>query len=437
MIADYNDNALDLMGPLPVDQKNPNDRWCPDLQRARRPGPGFGRPDQWGNAGLSTRSVHAGQYTDPVSGAVGTPIFQNTTFYLNEASYRAVDEGRAREAFIYARYGNPTQWALQEKLASLENAESTVVFSSGMAAITTTLLAMLDRGAHVVTSRDLYGGSYNFFNEDLSQYGMSASFVDPTDLAGIEAAITDRSKILFFEALTNPLLKLIPLDGIVRIAKRYKLRVVIDNTFLSPYNLRPLDHGVDVVVHSGSKYLNGHSDLIAGAASGSRKLLDRIWAQMLKLGGSLDPHACFLFERGLKTFSLRMTCQNGNALEVARYLEAHPKIKRVYYPGLESHPQHQLAGEMLAGGSGVVSFEVHGGNPAAHRLLQSLRIPREATSLGGLESLVSMPYNTSHASLMQSQLREIGINDGLVRLSVGIEDLADLKSDLGLALDQL
>ena len=291
--------------------------WCPDLARHRQPGPSLEDDHSASAYGMATRAVHAGQYDDPATGAVGTPIFQSSTFRLDEDRYRAIDQGRARESLIYSRYGNPSQWALQEKLASLENAESALVFASGMAAITTTLLALLDRGAHVVTSRDLYGGTYNFFNEDLSQYGMSATFVDPTDLDAVAGAITERTQVLFFEGLTNPLLKVAPIDGLVEIARRYGCRVVIDNTFLGPANSLPLDAGVDVVVHSASKSLNGHSDLIAGVAAGSRKMMDRVWVQMLKLGGSLDPHACFLFERGLKTYALRTACQNANAKSIA------------------------------------------------------------------------------------------------------------------------
>lgn len=413
------------------------DLWCPDLLRQRRPGPFMKGAHLGPNLGFSTRAVHAGQYDDPVSGAVGTPIFQNTTFLLGEGEYQAIKDGRAREQFIYSRYGNPSQWALQEKLASLEGAESAVAFSSGMAAITTTLLALLDKGGHVVTSRDLYGGTYSFLNETLPQLGMSVSYVDPTDPAAIEAAINERTQLLFFESLSNPLLKLLPMTEIVSIAQAHGCRVVIDNTFLSPFNLQPLELGVDVVVNSASKYLNGHSDLIAGVAAGSRKLLDRVWGQMLKFGGNLDPHACFLFERGLKTFALRMRAHNSNALAVARFLESQDQVERVHYPGLASHPQHQLAVELVRGFSGVVSFEVKGGNAMAHRLLAALQLPREATSLGGLESLVSLPYNTSHAQLTTAQLRAIGIMPGLIRLSVGVEDIDDVIADLKAAFAQI
>jgi cystathionine beta-lyase/cystathionine gamma-synthase len=418
-----------------IDHKRENgDIWFNDLQRKRGNGPSLGT-DRYQEYSESTKSVHAGQYDDPKTGALGTPIFQCSTFYLSKASYEAIEEGRGRDEMIYSRYGNPSQWSVQEKLSSLENAESSIVFSSGMAAISSTLLSILDKGSHIVSSRDIYGGTYNFLYEDLDKFGMSVTFTSPTDLKEIEAAIQENTKILYFEALTNPLLKITPIKDLVALAKKYNLRVIIDNTFLTPYNVKMLDLGVDIVVNSATKYLNGHSDLIGGTVSGSRKLVDRIWPQMLKNGGSLDPHACFLLERSLKTFALRMRTHNSNGLALATYLENHPKIKRVYYPGLASHSQHELAKEQLQGkNSGMISFEIEGGDANAHALLSFLKLPKEATSLGGVESLISLPYNTSQASLTKDQQKAIGINDGLIRLSTGIEDIEDLISDFEQAI---
>lgn len=408
--------------------------WLNDLQRKRESGPKL-QDKRYTTFSDATKAVHAGQYDDPHTGALGTPIYQCSTFYLNEASYEAIEEGRGRDEMIYTRYGNPSQWSVQEKLSALENAESSIVFSSGMAAISSTLLAILDKGSHVVSSRDIYGGTYNFLYEDLDRYGMSVSFTSPTNIKEIEAAIQENTKVLYFEALTNPLLKITPIKELVALGKKYNLRVIIDNTFLTPYNVKMLDLGVDLVVNSATKYLNGHSDLIGGTVSGSRKLVDRIWPQMLKNGGSLDPHACFLLERSLKTFALRMKEHNSNALELATYLENHPKIKRVYYPGLASHQQHQLAQEQMKGRySGMISFEIEGGDESAHQLLSYLKLPKEATSLGGVESLISLPYNTSQASLTKEQQKAIGINDGLIRLSVGVEDIEDLKNDFEQAI---
>ena len=339
---------------------------------------------------------------------------------------------------IYTRYGNPSQWSVQEKLSALENAESSIVFSSGMAAISTAILGMLDKGSHVVSSRDIYGGTYNFLYEDLDKFGMSVTFTSPTEIEEIEAAIQDNTKILYFEALTNPLLKITPIESIVALGKKYGLRVIIDNTFLTPYNVKPLDLGVDLVVNSATKYLNGHSDLIGGTVSGSRKLVDMLWPQMLKNGGSMDPHACFMLERSLKTFALRMRTHNSNALSLATYLENHPNIKKVYYPGLASHDQHELAKSQLKGkNSGMISFEIEGGDQNAHALLKHLKLPKEATSLGGVESLISLPYNTSQASLTKEQQKAIGINDGLIRLSVGVEDIEDLILDFEQAIHSI
>jgi cystathionine beta-lyase/cystathionine gamma-synthase len=411
--------------------------WFNDLKRTREKGPRL-NDNRYENFGDSTKSVHAGQYDDPTSGALGTPIFQCSTFYLNEASYEAIEEGRGRDEMIYSRYGNPSQWSVQEKLSSLENAESSIVFSSGMAAISSTLLALLDKGSHIVSSRDIYGGTYNFLYEDLDKFGMSVSFTSPTDIKEIEAAIQENTKILYFEALTNPLLKITPIEELVTLGKKYNLRVIIDNTFLTPYNVKMLDLGVDLVVNSATKYLNGHSDLIGGTVSGSRKLVDTIWPQMLKNGGSLDPHACFLLERSLKTFALRMKTHNQNAIDLANYLENHSKINCVYYPGLASHNQYNLAKKQLKGkNSGMISFEIKGGNENAHKLLEYLKIPKEATSLGGVESLISLPYNTSQASLTKEQQKAIGINEGLVRLSVGVEDIEDLKNDFNQAINKI
>lgn len=416
-------------------KRQSGDLWFNDLKRSRSEGPNL-KNNRYKECGISTKSIHAGQYDDPATNAIGTPIFQCSTFYLNENTYNAIHEGRGRDEMIYTRYGNPSQWAVQEKIASLENAESSIVFSSGMAAISSAILSVMEKGAHMVTSRDLYGGTYNLIYEDFQRFGMSVSYAEHTNLKSIENAIQENTKLLYFEALTNPLLKLCPIEEIVAIAKKYKLRVIIDNTFLTPFNLKPLDLGVDLVVNSGTKYLNGHSDLVAGTVSGSRKLMDAVWGQMLRLGGNMDPHACFLFERSLKTFALRMKAHNANAMSLAIFFENHPMVNRVYFPGLPSHAQHNLAQKLIPNlYSGMVSFEVKGGDKAAHLLMESLHIPREATSLGGVESLISLPYNTSQASLTSEQRKKIGINEGLIRLSVGVEDIEDLINDFSQALE--
>lgn len=407
--------------------------WLCDLDRRRQPGPFIG--DRHAHElGMSTRAVHAGTHDDPRTGAVGTPIYQTSTFVLNDDQYGSVEEGFARDRFIYSRYGNPSQWAVQEKLAALEGAESAIVFSSGMAAITATVLALVDKGAHVVAASDLYGGTYNLFNQEFPTLGMSATLVDSYDLQAIEAAIQPNTQLLYFEVITNPVLKVIDIPKLVEIAQRHKLRLVVDSTFAPPPVMRPLELGVDVVIHSASKYLNGHSDLIAGVAAGPRKLIDMIWPRLLNYGGSLDPHACFLLERGLKTLPIRMRAHAESATALAKFLEGHPGVGKVLYPMLPSHPDHARAKQLMKMGTGNVTFFVKGGDKAALRLLDHLHLPKQATSLGGVESLISLPFNSSQATMTARQRAEIGIHPGCVRLSVGIEDADDLIADFDQAL---
>ncbi|MGY8870425.1 MAG: trans-sulfuration enzyme family protein [Pseudomonadales bacterium] len=410
--------------------------WTSGLTRKRHTGPAQVHKD-WSSVGASTAAVHAGTLDDQVSGAVGTPIYQTSTFLLGNEQYRSVEEGYARDRFIYTRYGNPNQWAVQTKLAALEGAESALVFSSGMAAITATVMAMVDKGAHIVASNELYGGTYNLFNQELPTFNMTVSYVDPRDYAAIEAAIKPNTQVLYFEALTNPLLKLVDVKRLSEIAKRHQLRLIIDGTFLTPISCRMIELGADVVIHSASKYLNGHSDLIAGAVMGSRKLVDMIWPRLLTYGGCLDPHACFMFERGLKTLAIRMQAHEKSAHQLAEFLEQQSVIKRVFYPLLHSHPDYELASRVLNNGGGMIAFEIEGGDSAALDLLACLRIPKQATSLGGVESLISLPYNTSHAGFTAKQRLDMGINPGCVRLSVGIEDATDLINDFEQALNSI
>ncbi|HEU4407399.1 MAG TPA: aminotransferase class I/II-fold pyridoxal phosphate-dependent enzyme [Polyangiaceae bacterium] len=422
---------------FPSDGRTPVS-WMSDLQRRRRAGPRHRAQivarDTWRSA---TVAVQSGTYQDPTTGAVGSPIFASTTFRLTPQSYQAFSQGVTRDLPIYTRYGNPSQWAVQEKIAALEQAESTVVFSSGMAAIATTLITLTNHGGHIVSSFDIYGGTYNLFREDMYQFGRSVSFVDGTDVEQVRAAIRDNTQVIYLETLTNPLLKVPDLPAVVKLAREREILVVVDNTFLSPALLKPHALGVDVVVHSCTKYMNGHSDLTAGSASGSRKYVDRIWAQLLRFGGSLDPMGCFLLERGLKTLPLRMNAHSANAAALARYLSGHPKVRRVYHPTLSGDGAGWL-GEATGGRfGGMVSFEVEGGDAQAQKLLDLLELPLVATSLGGVESLISAPFNTTHSSLTEPQRRAVGINPGLVRLSAGIEDIDDLVADLESGLARL
>lgn len=410
--------------------------WASDLSRVRKNGP-TAKAKDWTAASDSTIAVHAGTVDDETTGAIGTPIYQTSTFTLGENEYAAVEEGHARDRFIYTRYGNPSQWAVQNKLAALEGAESAIVFSSGMAAITASVMALLDKGAHVVASNELYGGSYNLFNHEFPTFGLSVSYVDPTNYEAIEAAIQPNTQILYFEVLTNPLLKLIDISRLAKIAKKHNLRLVVDSTFVTPIGCKSLELGADLVIHSCTKYLNGHSDLVAGCVMGSRKLVDMVWPRLLNYGGSLDPHAAFMLERGLKTLAIRMKAHQESAHKLAEYLETHPKTSAVKYPLLASYPQRDLAQKMLKNGSGMITFEVEGGDKAAIKLLSLLKLARQATSLGGVESLVSLPFNTSHASSTLKQRINMGILPGCIRLSVGIEDADDLIADFKQALSQL
>ncbi|WP_444997973.1 trans-sulfuration enzyme family protein [Aliikangiella sp. IMCC44359] len=413
-----------------------NPSWSGDLKRTRNAGPGLDYKS-FDGTGFSTKAVHAGTTDDEKTGAVGTPIYQTSTFLLDNDQYDSIEQGHARDRFIYSRYGNPNQWAVQQKIAALENAESALVFSSGMAAITAAVMALVDKGGHVVASNELYGGTHSLFNHDFPNWGMSTTYVDPSDFDAIEAAIQPNTQVLYFEALTNPLLKLADLEKLVAIAKKHHLRTIIDATFVTPIACRPLDWGVDLVVHSASKYLNGHSDLIAGVVVGSRKLVDMVWPKLLNFGGNLDPHASYLLERGLKTLSIRMRAHEESAYALAKYLDNHKQVKNVIYPKLPSYPDAELALKQLKLGGGMISFVVEGGDQAALQLLKHLKYVKSATSLGGVESLVSLPFNSSQASFTNKQREDMGIFPGCVRLSVGIEDPQDLINDFEQALAKL
>jgi len=382
--------------------------------------------------GLSTLSVHAGERG--YQGSLTTPVFQTSTYILSPQAYQAIEEGRPRDGWIYTRWGNQNQLAAAEKVAGLEGAEDGLVFSSGMAAISSLLLALLQRGDHLLTTKDLYGGTYGFITQELPQRGIEVSFTDQRKPRKVREDVRPNTKVIYFESLSNPLLKLVSLPEIGLWAKEKRINLVIDNTFTTPINLRPLDWGADIVVHSCTKYLNGHSDLVAGVVVGRREVLNKVWEVMVRLGGCLDPHACFLLERGMKTLALRVGRQNENGWQVAKFLDGHPAVEEVIYPGLGSYPQRELGSRLLAGYGGMVSFQVKGGDEAAWKLMSNLQIIKEATSLGGVESLISMPTNTSHHHLSAEEKAELGIKPGLMRLSVGIEDADDLIEDLDLAL---
>jgi cystathionine beta-lyase/cystathionine gamma-synthase len=376
---------------------------------------------------IDTKLIHAGEPKPLIQGAVSIPIFQSSTFeYAGQESYHDLR---------YIRLNNtPNHVALHEKLAALENGEAAVVCASGMAAISTTLLALLSAGDHFLAQDCLYGGTHDLITKDLPSYGITADFICGKDPQAWKNLLRPNTKAVYVESITNPLMQVANLEVIVEFAKEHRLYSMIDNTFTSPINFRPLEHGFDLSIHSCTKYLNGHSDIVAGAVIGPKELISQITHKLNHLGGSLDPHACFLLNRGIKTLGVRMRQQNASATEIAGFLETRPEVERVHYPGLASHPQHNRAKELFDGFGGMLSFELKGGVEAAERFIRNTTIPICAPSLGGVESLITRPVTTSHACLSPEECKQVGISESLIRLSVGLEAAADIISDFDQAL---
>jgi cystathionine beta-lyase/cystathionine gamma-synthase len=376
---------------------------------------------------IDTRLIHAGEPEKKIGGAVSLPVFQSSTFeYTGQASY---------DELKYIRMNNtPNHEVLHKKLATLENAEAAVVTASGMAAITTTLLALFSPGDHILVQNCLYGGTQDFIVSDFAPLGFQFDFIDGNDPASWSAKLKSNTRGLYVETITNPLLQVAELSTLSEFAKDNGLISMIDNTFATPVNFRPAEWGYDISLHSCTKYLNGHSDIVAGAVIGTEALVKKIAHKLIHLGGSLDPHACFLLHRGMKTLALRVRHQNRSAQTIAEYLAGHPAIDRVNYPGLPDHPGHDRAEKLLEGFGGMVSFELKGGLQAAEQFMQRTTIPIVAPSLGGVETLVTRPATTSHAGMSAAERQAAGINDALIRLSVGIEATQDLIDDFNNAL---
>jgi cystathionine gamma-synthase len=383
-----------------------------------------------------TLAVHAGDKRPKAHDSLTTPIVAAATY-----SFASTDElCRYFEGKIereeYGRYGNPTVRTAELKLAALDGADDTALFASGMAAFTTTLLALLKSGDHVIMTADCYRRSRQFVGTVLKRYGVTSTLVAPGDYAAIEAAITPQTKLCIAESPTNPYLRVADLPRLVEIRKRHPaVKLMVDSTFATPINQRPIELGVDLVLHSATKYLAGHNDVLAGAVSGKAGLIAALHDFRGVLGGVLDPHAAFLLQRGVKTLALRVRQQNASALRIARWLEAHARIERVHYPFLESHPDHAIASAQMSGGGGVVSFEVKGGLEETSRFIDACRLAIIAPSLGGVETLIEQPALMSYYELSTEQRLAVGIKDNLVRLSVGIEDAEDIVGDLSRALD--
>lgn len=383
---------------------------------------------------FATDAVHSG--TQHIGDAVNTPIFQSSTYKLTEERYAGWAAG-AQHTLLYARLSSVNSDAVAQKLTAMERGEDAETFASGMAAISTTLMALLNQGDHMVASADVYGGTYGLLTEELPRFGISTTMADMRDPSSYEAAIQENTKILYIETLTNPVLKVCDIEAMADIAKRHNLLLIIDNTFASPWGCKPLAMGVDLVIHSTTKYLGGHSDIIGGAVVGSKELITQIFMRKIHFGGSPDPHACYLLERGMRTLDVRMPriCENAHTLAVR--LEQHDAIERVYHSKLESHPDFEVAERILPNGSGMIAFVVKGGDQAALTFMRNLNIIYEATSLGGVESLIECPFNSSHGAVPEDVRVAAGVVPGFVRLSIGIEDVEDLWADMESALAAL
>jgi len=386
--------------------------------------------------GFATRAVHAGEDREHYADAITTPIVQTATYVFKDSKEIDAYTKRGKERYEYGRYGNPTEKVAERRLAALEGAEDCVMFASGMSAITTTILALVQRHDHMVITDDAYKMTLEFCSEYLQRFDVGCAIVPFGDYKALERAIRPRTRFIFSESPTNPYLNIFDLVKLREIARRHDVLTLIDSTFATPYNQRPLEFGVDLVIHSGTKYLGGHNDILAGAVLGRRELVDQVRDMHKAFGGVIDPHCCYLLLRGLKTFPLRIERQNQTAMRVARFLEKHPGVRRVYYPGLESHRHHDIAKEQMTGFGGVVTFDVKGTLANANRFLDSLQLCFIAPSLGGTETLITHPASVTYYNVPRKERYALGITDTLIRLAVGVEEPEDIIGDLDHALNK-
>jgi methionine-gamma-lyase len=381
----------------------------------------------------STLAIHAGEEKFGVAGPVGTAIARTSTFtFADTEQMKQWAEGKGSH-FIYTRYGNPTLAVAEKKIAALEGAEDALVTASGMAAISSALLGVLQAGDELIATLSLYGGTYRLMRDIFPRIGIKVKFVG-TDLAAIEKLVTPRTKALYIETPTNPALRVVDLKRAVNFAKEWDLVSLVDNTFASPVLQKPIGMGFDVVLHSATKYLGGHSDILAGAAAGKKSLIEKARQMVIYLGGSMDPEVAFLLIRGMKSLEVRMERQCKTAMAVAKFLEKHPKVSQVHFPGLASHPDHKLAKRQMKGFGAMMAFDMKGGLGAARRFCERTRVFLLAASLGGVESLVLLPVYSSHYNMSAAELKAAGIEAGTVRVSIGLEDAGDLIEDLRQAL---
>jgi cystathionine beta-lyase/cystathionine gamma-synthase len=379
-----------------------------------------------------TRAVRGAADLEKKNGPLATPIYQTSTFEVTDNEEQLQSTGSDH---YYTRYGNPTNTVAEKTIAALESADAALTFSSGMGAITTTIMALLKSGDHIVAQRDIYGGATKFLAQWLPKMGIETTFVDTTDYQQHGRAIRPNTKLLYLESPTNPVLRVVDFKEVAALAKKHNLISMIDATFGTPINQQPASYGIDLIIHSGTKFLGGHTDLICGVVAGRQELIKTVWETRTTLGNCMDPHASWMLVRGLKTLAVRVARQNENALRVAEFLADHAKVRRVHYPFLESHPQCGVAREQMSGGGGIVSFEVEGSGEDARRVTEAMRLFTLAPSLGGVESLVSIPVLTSHLMIPAEERAKTGVTEQMVRLSVGIENADDLIADLEHALE--
>lgn len=385
--------------------------------------------------GLQTTAIHAGELPDPAHHALVTPLYLSTTYHFGSTKRGAALFSGEEEGYVYTRWGNPTINVLEQRVAALEGAEAGAATGSGMAAIVTSIMAFARSGDHIVAAKAIYPSAYHVLDQNLAKLGIETTFVDATDPQNVASAVRSNTRVIYTETPGNPLLALSDLEAIARIAKEAGAISICDNTFATPVNQAPIKWGIDVVIHSATKYLNGHGDAVGGIILGTRELISRIKTDtLIYLGGVLSPFNSYLILRGTETLPIRVRQHNSNAMQVARFLEGHRRVSSVAYPGLESHPQHALARKQMSGFGGMISFEIRGGLDAGARLMDRLELCSLATSLGDVRSLISHPASTTH-SVLSSESREMqGVTDGLVRLSVGLEDVEDIIADLDYGL---
>lgn len=389
------------------------------------------------NKGFNTKLIHSGEYKDEFGSAV-VPIYQTSTFAFKNAKHGADLFAGNEKGFIYTRIGNPTIQAFENAMADLENGFGGIATSSGMSAVTSIYMAFLGQGKHIVSTASVYGPSRGVLEQDFSRFGVEADFVDSSDVDNIKKAVKENTELIYIETPTNPTMILTDIKAVCDFAKEKGIKVVVDNTFSSPYLQNPLDLGADIVFHSITKYINGHADVVGGViVTKTEEDYKKVRHSMVYMGGNMDPHQAFLTHRGLKTLAIRMEKAQENAMEVAKYLENHPKVEWILYPGLESHPQHELAKKQMRGFSSMISFGLKGGMESGRILMDNVKLSILAVSLGGVESLIQHPASMTHAGMSKEAREKAGITDGLVRYSIGIEDVKDIIADLEQAFDKI